>query len=294
MNTPVIAEAISEAMGKSFRVESTQSVGGGCINEAFRLVGSDASYFVKINRATWLDMFIAEAEGLNALRQTDALKAPQPICYGVDASQAYLVLEHLPLRSLSSAAQTILGKQLAQLHRTTSDQFGWQRDNTIGSTPQVNTRMDEWSQFYAEHRLGYQFDLAAQQGLKIPDAAELCDSIETFFTDYHPKPSLLHGDLWGGNAAMDDAGNPVIFDPACYFGDRESDIAFTEMFGGFSSAFYQAYQSEWPLNAGYQQRKDLYNLYHVLNHYNLFGGGYGMQAQGMVVSLLHNIGKSRK
>ncbi len=286
MNTPAIAEAISEAVGRPFRVDSTQSIGGGCINEAFRLVGADSTYFVKINRASWLEMFIAEAEGLQELGAADSVRAPRPICYGNEGSQAFLVLEHVSMRSLSSAAQSMLGKQLAQLHRTTSDQFGWQRDNTIGSTPQMNTRMDGWLQFYAECRLGYQLNLAAEKGLKIPEASALCDSLEAFFTDYQPEPSLLHGDLWGGNAAMDDTGNPVIFDPACFFGDREADIAFTEMFGGFSSAFYQAYQSEWPLDAGYQQRKDLYNLYHVLNHYNLFGGGYGMQAQGMVESLL--------
>jgi len=272
-----------------FGVQSKEPLGGGCINDAFKLVGEDIEYFVKTNRSSWQEMFIAEAEGLKALAEVGELKVPRVVCNGNDGSRAFLVLEMLSLKSLDATAQELLGKQLARLHRHESDRFGWHRDNTIGSTPQINTYSDEWPQFYAEHRLGFQLDLAGQKGLRLDGGKELCDSIGVYFENYQPVPSLLHGDLWGGNAAMDNAGNPVLFDPACYYGDRETDIAFTEMFGGFNSAFYRAYRSEWPLHDGYEQRKDLYNLYHVLNHYNLFGGGYGMQAQGIAQKLLSQI-----
>ncbi|MEM1158692.1 MAG: fructosamine kinase family protein [Verrucomicrobiota bacterium] len=289
MNELAIADAIARATGRPCLIESWQAVGGGCINDTFRVTGSDHSYFVKINRASCYEMFTAEAEALEALANAQAVQVPRPVCHGNEGSHAFLVLEYLSLRPMNTAAQGLLGKQLARLHRTTGDHFGWQRDNTIGSTPQQNTPMEDWPRFYAERRLRFQLDLAAEHGLRIPVAAALCDSIDAFFTCYQPEPSLLHGDLWGGNAAMNDDGNPIVFDPACYYGDRESDVAFTELFGGFGPEFYRAYESEWPLDSGYQQRKDLYNLYHVLNHYNLFGGGYGTQALEMLNRLLLRI-----
>jgi len=289
MNHRAIAEAISQAIARPFVIESCQAVHGGCINDAFHVVGSSDSYFVKTNRASWREMFVAEAEGLQEMAQTETVRVPRVICYGHEEGQAFLVLEHLSLQSLNAKAQGLLGQQLAKLHRTTADYFGWHRDNTIGSTPQINTATDTWPQFYVEHRLRFQMRLAAKKGLALPEVEALCHSIGAFFPDGSPQPSLLHGDLWRGNAAMVDSGNPVIFDPACYFGDRETDLAFTEMFGGFGQEFYQAYQAEWPLDSGYKTRKDLYNLYHLLNHYNLFGGSYGVQAQAAARRLMTNI-----
>lgn len=286
MNWQPIADAISDASGKAFAVESHGSVGGGCINEAYKISGSGCTYFIKLNRASWLEMFEAELAGLHALEQSNSIRVPTPICCGVTGNQAFLVLEHLSLSSLGSQAQSRLGQKLAELHRNVSDRFGWHRDNTIGSTPQINSWSTSWSEFFAVHRLGYQFELAEKKGLVVDGAAELCDRVEMFFEAYQPVPSLLHGDLWSGNVAMDDSGAPVLFDPACYYGDREAELAFTEMFGGFNAAFYKSYEQEWPLEAGYSVRKSLYNLYHVLNHYNLFGGSYGSQASIMVQFLL--------
>ena len=181
-----------------------------------------------------------------------------------------------------------MGAQLAAMHRVTSTEgnFGWHRDNTIGETPQINDWSDDWIEFLTQHRLKYQFELAEQKGHRFSQAQDLLDITPSLFEGYDPQPSLLHGDLWGGNAGFDEKGEPVLFDPAVYFGDRETDLAFTELFGGFGSAFYEGYSSAWPLHGGFGKRKTLYNLYHILNHYNLFGGGYATQAEGMMTTIL--------
>ncbi|MGZ8947750.1 MAG: fructosamine kinase family protein, partial [Methylococcaceae bacterium] len=170
--------------------------------------------------------------------------------------------------------------------------FGWHRDNTIGSTLQINNQSNDWLTFWREQRLGFQLKLAGNNGYGGSLQANgecLCSDMAILFNDYMPQPSLLHGDLWAGNAAVDKLGSPVIFDPACYYGDREADLAMTELFGGFSRDFYAAYQAVWPLDDGYDVRKTLYNLYHILNHLHLFGGGYLRQAESMMAMLLSEI-----
>ncbi len=184
------------------------------------------------------------------------------------------------------------GRQLAQLHRATADAFGWHRDNTIGATPQLNTPREDWVAFWRDQRLGYQLESAAAHG----HGGRLQSSGERLLTrldaliGHRPAPSLLHGDLWGGNIGATPDGQPVIFDPAVYHGDREADLAMTELFGGFDANFHSAYRESWPLDPGYATRKILYNLYHILNHLNLFGGGYLSQAQGMIDRLLAETG----
>ncbi|MFA7388288.1 MAG: fructosamine kinase family protein, partial [Thiohalobacteraceae bacterium] len=183
--------------------------------------------------------------------------------------------------------------QLAAMHRTTRTQFGWYRDNTIGSTPQINTPDSDWISFWRDRRLGFQLDLAARNGWggELQRLGErLLVSVGALFQDYRPRPSLLHGDLWSGNHGYLADGCPVIFDPALYYGDREADVAMTELFGGFGADFYAGYRSSWPLDAGYVVRRQLYNLYHVLNHLNLFGGGYQGQALRLLRELLAEIG----
>jgi fructosamine-3-kinase len=177
------------------------------------------------------------------------------------------------------------------MHRCESGRFGWHRDNTIGSTPQINDPSDDWITFYRDHRLGFQYQLAADHGYGelMPSGQQLMDCLDQFFADYKPRASLLHGDLWSGNYAIDQNGQPVIFDPAVYYGDREADLAMTELFGGFSARFYAAYNDAYPLDAGYKVRKNLYNLYHILNHLNLFGGGYLGQAERMTRQLLSEV-----
>ncbi|MBD2021882.1 fructosamine kinase family protein, partial [Leptolyngbya sp. FACHB-36] len=176
------------------------------------------------------------------------------------------------------------------MHKATSSQgFGWERHNTIGSTPQMNLWTSDWSQFWAEQRIGYQLKLADRRGGHFPKGAQLLSAIPALLEGHTPQPSLVHGDLWSGNAAVTSAGEPVIFDPATYFGDREVDIAMTELFGGFPADFYRGYSAVYPLDAGYQQRKPLYNLYHILNHFNLFGGGYASQANRIIEQLLSGV-----
>lgn len=286
-----IEHAIRDATGVAFRVRNHASISGGCINAACRFEGDGgAAYFVKLNRRELLPMFEAEAEGLREIAATSTVKAPHPVCCGKSGSQAFLVMENLNLRSGGGASDRLLGRQLAAMHRLEQPWFGWRRDNTIGSTPQPNPRCDDWVAFWAEHRLGFQLKLAQAQGGRLKQEGErLLERLPAFFTGVAVKPSLLHGDLWAGNYAADATGQPVIFDPACYYGDREADLAMTELFGGFGRDFRSAYEDAYPLDAGYATRKTLYNLYHVLNHYNLFGGGYLSQAEQMIQRLLAEI-----
>ena len=156
----------------------------------------------------------------------------------------------------------------------------------IGDTTQRNAQVSDWVTFFREHRLRYQITLAERNGLHLTEASALLDQLDRFFLTYEPVPSLLHGDLWSGNIGFDRQGLPVVYDPAVYYGDRETDIAFTELFGGLGTSFYQSYHATYPLDPGYDERRDLYNLYHILNHYNLFGGGYGTQAKRVIQRLL--------
>ena len=183
-----------------------------------------------------------------------------------------------------------MGKSLARLHKTTSHQgYGWHQNNTIGETPQLNDWCANWTNFYITSRLTYQFQLAQRRGGHFSDRDKLIEAIPDILASHSVRPSLVHGDLWSGNAAFSATGAPVIFDPAPYYGDREVDIAMTELFGGFPQAFYDGYQGAFPLEPGYEIRKILYNLYHILNHFNLFGGGYQNQANRMIQQLLRAI-----
>jgi len=284
-----VAKRIGDAQGRRIKVIGAKGVGGGCINSAFTLHCEDSDYFVKLNQAASLGMFEAEAEGLEELRQPGVIRVPEPVCCGTQGETSFLVLEQLSLGHADSASSELLGRQLAELHQTTHSHFGWRRDNTIGSTPQKNLLNQDWLAFFKVNRLQFQLDLARENGYRgtlQKLGADLLTCAEQFFSDYRPTPSLLHGDLWGGNWAVADDGSPVIFDPAVYYGDREADLAMTELFGGFDEKFYAAYREVWPLDCGYAQRKSLYNLYHVLNHLNLFGGGYLGQAESLIRRLL--------
>ena len=279
----VIRETITRETGKE-PSGTPQAIGGGCINETFRL----GNYFIKSNSPSRIDMFELEHLGLVALHDTATVKVPRPICSRVARDRSFLVLEFLTLGASDSRAQEILGRQLADLHRTTTDHFGWPRDNYIGTTSQPNTPSSSWVDFLRESRLGHMLQLAGDCGFSFRGADTLLDNLDCFFEE-PPPPSLLHGDLWGGNSGALTNGVPVIFDPAVYYGDRETDLAMTQLFGGFNSSFYRAYQEAWPLPPGHELRTELYNLYHVLNHSILFGGSYAHQAQSMIDSLLQSL-----
>ncbi len=264
-------------------------MGGGCINQTYRLADKRQSYFVKINSAALIPMFEAEAAGLEEIAKTNTIRAPIPICLGSSGNNAYLVLEYIKMST--NGDMELAGRSLALMHRKIGGGFGWYRDNTIGSTHQSNNLSTDWIEFWCEHRLGHQLRLANQlgHGGRLLDSGEKLMDMLPHLIGHKPQPSLLHGDLWGGNISFDDKGAPVIFDPAVYYGDREADIAMTELFGGFGSRFYSAYNEEWPLDQGYTSRKTLYNLYHILNHLNIFGGSYAGQAQEMIDRLLSEL-----
>lgn len=284
-----ISEHIAAATGQPFSAVTGRRVGGGCINATYQVEDRGRRYFLKINQASGLPMFEAEAAGLQELAEAGAIRVPRPVCVGVAQDSAFLALEYIDFATARQGGAEMLGRQLAALHRHVGTQFGWHRDNTIGSTPQSNTPSGRWPDFWRDRRLGRQLALAAENGYGGAlqrHGERLLVKLESFFDGYAPQPSLLHGDLWGGNYGFDRAGAPVLFDPAVYYGDREADLAMTELFGGFPAAFYAAYREAFPLDAGYQVRRILYNLYHILNHLNLFGGGYLGQAEGMIARLL--------
>jgi fructosamine-3-kinase len=282
-----ITEQISQATGQPFEIRDRRSISGGCINQGYQLTDGARAYFVKLNQASQIAMFETEALGLRDLRSTDTILVPDPICWGTVDRSAYLVLEWLELGRGNGQAWEEMGRQLARLHQAKkATAFGWERNNTIGSTPQINTWTSDWSEFFRQHRIGYQLQLANRRGGQFPKGDRLLAAIPKILANHKPQPSLVHGDLWSGNAAITRSGEPVIFDPATYWGDREVDLAMTELFGGFPTEFYRGYQQVFPLDPGYQQRKPLYNLYHILNHFNLFGGSYESQANRTIEQIL--------
>lgn len=283
-----VDHAIEQATQQPFRSKHLREVGGGCINRGYIIGDGERRFFVKLNRAELGHMFEAEAAGLAEIQASGSIRAPQPIACGTADRNAYLVLEFLALEG-SAVDDDRLGRDLAAMHRVASETYGWHQDNTIGSTPQINPRSSDWVVFWRDQRLGYQLSLAAKHGhtgALQRKGDQLLGQLDQLLSGHRPAASLLHGDLWSGNYSGLADGTPVIFDPAVYFGDRETDLAMTELFGGFSPRFYAAYREAYPLEAGYNMRRTLYNLYHVLNHLNLFGGGYKAQAEDMMDRLL--------
>ena len=287
-------ETIGRSTGRVCNIAHLTETRGGSISRVLVAEAGNEKWFVKLNDIGLLDMFEAEADGLRALAKCPDIRVPRVAGSGGTGRQAYLVLEYLDMRPLrENAASVSAGRALAALHRITAKSFGWSRDNFIGSTPQSNRTHQDWTEFFARERLLPQLKRAwARIGTAalVDKGERLAENLNAVFAGHTPEPSLLHGDLWGGNAAIDAEGKLVLFDPAVYFGDREADLAMTELFGGFPASFYAAYRETWPLADGYPLRRTLYNLYHVLNHLNLFGGGYGEQAERMIQTLLAEIG----
>jgi protein-ribulosamine 3-kinase len=249
--------------------------------------------FVKTAPREHAERLIAEAEGLRELASARAVRIPEVFACGMRDDEAFLEIERIEATSPTAASEALLGTQLAAQHRVTKPSFGWHRDNTIGLSPQHNGWMDDWIAFYRERRLGFQLELAREHGFAslLQDRGErLCEALPALLSGHRPQPSLLHGDLWGGNWLTGEGGVPFLFDPAVYYGDREADLAMTHLFGGFGASFYRAYEAAWPLEAGHEVRRELYNLYHVLNHANLFGGSYARQARDMIDRLLAEAG----
>jgi fructosamine-3-kinase len=279
-------------------------VAGGCIHRAWRLDLADGSrLFAKSNVASALPILEAEAEGLRALAAAAGEEGPQvpvPLACGLAGPSAVLVLPWLELGGRSSSggpAWRRLGAALAALHRHSLTRrcvaedrvgaaFGWPRDNVIGSFPQRNGWEADWGRFFVERRLAPQLEHLAGSGHPLRRAAALLERTGRWLGSHRPDTCLVHGDLWSGNAAITGDGQGVIFDPAVHRGDREVDLAMARLFGGFPEAFFEGYQAAWPLPPGHRSRCDLYNLYHLLNHANLFGGSYLSQSQACLDALL--------
>ncbi|CAN6481171.1 unnamed protein product [Victoria cruziana] len=287
-NDPVREWILTE--GKSTKIVRISSVGGGCINLASRYDTDVGSFFVKTNRSIGPEMFEGEALGLSLMYDTKSIRVPRPFKVGsLPRGGSFIIMEFIEFGP-SRGDQAMLGKKLAEMHKASkSDKgFGFPVNNTIGSTPQINTWSTDWLQFYAEHRLGYQLNLALRQ---YGDSAihekgqRLINNVHKLFEDVVIEPCLLHGDLWSGNISSDKNGEPVILDPACYYGHNEAEFGMSWC-AGFSSSFYNAYFEVMPKQPGYEQRRDLYLLYHYLNHYNLFGSGYRSSCMSIIDNYL--------
>jgi protein-ribulosamine 3-kinase len=267
-------------------------LGGAAGSESYAWSCGTGTLFVKVVPPAGRAALEAEAAGLAELARAGALRVPRVQASGATHDAAFLALEWIDAAPANPACERRLGEGLAALHAVTAPRFGWGRDNTIGRTHQTNGWMEEWAEFFRERRLRPQLDLAVENGfgklLETP-GGRLLESVHLLLAGHVPRASLLHGDLWGGNWLATAEGEPVIIDPAVYYGDREADLAMTRLFGGFGGAFYRAYEASDPLPAGAGMRSELYNLYHVLNHANLFGGGYARQARGMIDRLLERL-----
>jgi fructosamine-3-kinase len=291
-----LALSIMEATREDFAITSTTPVGGGSLHATYGLAGDTAAgkrkYFAKLGDAGRGPMLDAEVAGLRALAHAGALRVPRTIARGAHEETHWIVLEWLDLAPLDAASGARLGEALAAQHRVPQEHFGWAKDNWIGSSPQVNGWSDDWLAFWREKRLHAQLRYAAHNKLPtrmIDRGMRLMADCEAFFKGRAIVPSLLHGDLWAGNAAACGEG-AVAFDPAVYCGDHEADIAMTELFGGFPKDFHGAYRMHWPKEDDYPVRRDFYNLYHVLNHANLFGASYIDDSEKRIGRLLAELG----
>lgn len=282
-----ITRLITEKTGHQPKQLRSTAVAGGDINRAWRLSDGRKTYFVKTNRTDRLSMFEAEQFGLEKIKRSQAIRVPEVYGCGTEGEHSFILMEYLQLGG--HIRPELLAQQLAAMHLITQDQFGFPIDNTIGSTAQINQYSPGWIEFWQVNRLGYQLELGKENRLDremVGRGEKLNDVVSHFFSDYQPVASLLHGDLWSGNQAADSQGNPVIFDPACYYGDHEADLAMMELFGHPGRDFFDAYADIFPLHNGYPVRRDLYNLYHILNHANLFGAGYPSSARRLIDKLL--------
>lgn len=272
-----LLEILVNHLGTSPEIFSVEEKGGGSINTAAIIRTSEGNFFAKWNSLEGrCGMFGAEEHGLRLLAEADEIRLPKPLGSKEDDSRCYLLMEYLESGDFGFDFWEIFGTRLARLHRHTNATFGLDRHNFVGSLSQVNTPADDWATFFAENRLEPQLKLAVDAGKADQQLVKKFESLYTKLGEIFPKeaPSLLHGDLWGGNFMCTIDEEPAVYDPAVYYGHREMDLAMSRLFGGFDTAFYEAYHEEFPLEAGFEKRMDICNLYPLLVHVNLFPGSY--------------------
>lgn len=276
---------LSKKSGKKIFVDSIQPVGGGCVNETVKLKTNDGNYFAKWNDAKrFPGMLQAEAKGLDLLKNVGEIKVPEVIFQSTADTVQYLVLEWIESMAMKKNFWCDFGKSLAKLHRHTSERFGLEYNNFIGSLPQFNTWHSVWSDFFILERIEPQLKLARDSERTSNSVSrkfsKLFSQLNTIFPS--EKPALLHGDLWSGNFMVGNKGEPVMIDPAVYYGHREMDLGMTKLFGGFHPEFYESYHLEFPLEKDWQKRTEICNLYPLLVHVNLFGGSYALQVESIL------------
>lgn len=271
-----IEKIVSENIDNNLSGIDIKILGGGCINQAFQIINGSQKYFIKINRSFGKELFEAEAKGLKVLKQSGSVQIPSVINFGETSDCSFLLLEYIDSSRFNKNYWKDLGISLARLHKTTNNYFGLDHDNFIGSLPQINHPDTNWINFFIQQRIERQLKIGVSSGRLSSDIVKHFQLLYEKLPELLPveSPALLHGDLWSGNIMSDSQGRPVLIDPAVYFGNREAELAFTTLFGGFDDDFYKAYQEEFPLLAGFEDRFEIYNLYPLLVHVNLFGGGY--------------------
>ena len=282
-----IADQLSETLMFSFNIVEKSPIHGGDINDCYMISDGEQRYFVKINQRDFYSNFEIEADNIHTLRQSESVLIPEHILTGKSKEHAFLILNYFPMKPLDDADNSYrFGQQLATLHQWGEQkEYGFDQDNYIGATLQPNKWDKKWSRFFAEQRIGWQLQLMKEKGITLVDIGEFTHLIQDRLAGHQPRPSLLHGDLWSGNVATSPFG-PICYDPACYWGDRECDLAMTELFSKFHPDFYLGYESIFTVGSGYEERKDIYNLYHLLNHYNQFGGSYLAQCESSISRIL--------
>ena len=288
-----VAGAIAAASGLRLASRPQALIAGGGHDEAWRWPTRDGHLFVKLAPAPSVGRLACEAAALATLSATELVRVPAVFGHGATTTTAWLALEWLELGPPDAAAEAALGEALALLHASHAPRFGFPHDNYVGGSPQLNGWLEDGVAFLATRRLEPQLALAKANGYAAvleERGRRLIEAVPSFYADYRPVPSLLHGDLWAGNRGMVADGTPVVFDPAAYYGDREAEIAMTRLFGGFGAPFYAAYQAGAPLAEGAATRQGLHSLYHVLNHLNLFGRNYLAQARSLIDRLLAEAG----
>lgn len=281
-----ISDQLSETLMFEFNITERIKMSGGDINQCYMISDGDQRYFVKLNDKDFIAKFEIEADNLTALRETNTVHVPELVLIGKTKESAFIILNYIPVKPLDTGpASYQFGEELAKLHKWGEQkEFGFDQDNYIGATLQPNQWHKKWSRFFSEQRIGWQLQLLKEKQISFTDIDDFVELVNEQLSGHNPKPSLLHGDLWYGNAA-NTAFGPICYDPASYWGDRECDLAMTELFGGFRQEFYDGYESILAIEPMYEYRKHIYNLYHVLNHCNLFGGEYLDKAEKLITTI---------